>query len=178
MRRTDLMHQDVANLLEQITPKPEVLTLFKTIIADGYEQKQTMRLYEQSAMKKELTDLEQQQQKLLDAIIEEPNTNIKAGLRNRYEKLQLQNASIEHKLSQLEVMPNLKGITSEALAFISNPKGIWHAGDLNQKELVLNLTFGGSLRFKSGEGFKTNEISMPFNILTREEHTQIKNGGR
>jgi len=56
-------------------------------------------------------------------------------------------------------------VFNQVFEFINNPYEFWKTGNLKQKRIVQNMVFTERLRYESGVGFGTAELSIPFNIL-------------
>ncbi len=177
MQRTSDVHESFANLLGEITPRPQVLKLLKFIIKDAYQAKAEGAQTTQAAKASELSKLNDQMNKLLDEMLDKNNATIKDELRKRIESLQIKRDGLEQELKSGPRVPNIDMIISKAVAFISSPQAIWQNGNLEQKEMVLNLAFSDRLRFKAGAGFKTANISMPFSVLGGESPALVRDGG-
>jgi site-specific DNA recombinase len=52
-----------------------------------------------------------------------------------------------------------------ALAFLASPWNLWAMEGLERRRAVLKLTFARKLRYMRGEGFRTANLTLPFNVL-------------
>ena len=49
--------------------------------------------------------------------------------------------------------------------FIGNPLSIWDNGDLEERRLVIKLTFSKRLPYSKKHGFGTDGIALPFLVM-------------
>ena len=52
-----------------------------------------------------------------------------------------------------------------ALSFLSSPWKLWASDRLEDKRIVLRLTFAERLPYRRGEGFRTPKTTLPFKVL-------------
>ena len=165
IRRAQL-EGDFEALLQNVTPAPSFLKLATALFKDAWDQrsKQAQRIAE--ACRAEILQTERQIGKLLDRIVSATSD----GIINAYEK---RVAELErHKILMSEraeksAMPRhtFEESFELALGFLASPYNLWKSGKIEDRKLVLRLTFGELLRYDRKTGFRTPKTSFPFKVL-------------
>ncbi|MEM1086969.1 MAG: recombinase family protein [Pseudomonadota bacterium] len=71
----------------------------------------------------------------------------------------------EKQANQTQKRRPFDGAARTALAFLLTPSKLWVFGDYDTKRLVLKLTLGGDLRYYRKTGYRTPELSQPFQLI-------------
>ena len=177
MNLATTMHEQFAEVLLKLTPHPTVLCVLEDILKDGYGEKAASFKKVQNLKSAEANDLSNEISELVGAIVKERDPQIEKEIRKRVDMLRLRRDAIEDDICQLPSLPDVEGIVRKAIGFMSDMNLLWKAGERKKTEMVLNLAFNGKIHFKSGVGFKTDEISLPFKTIMQPVHREAGIGG-
>ena len=115
------------------------------------------------SLRDELRKNEQQIEQLLDRIVESSTPSVIAVYEHRIAKLETDKLIIIEKL-QANAAPKRGSADQLELAFrfLENPHELWVSDRLDDKRLVLKLTFANRLAYCRKSGFRTPQTTLPF----------------
>jgi hypothetical protein len=119
-----------------------------------------------SLLQKGLRKTEQQIEQLLDRIVESSTASVIAAHERRIAGLEREKLVIIEKL-QANAFPKRGSAQQFELAFrfLENPHELWASECLDDKRLVLKLTFADRLAYCRNGGFRTPQTTLPFKAL-------------
>jgi site-specific DNA recombinase len=164
--RREVIEQQFGTLLEALRPSAETAGLFKDLFFKAWEQRASRAEEIAKALRDELRKTEQQIEQLLDRIVESSTTSVIAAYERRIAALEREKLVIIEKL-QANAAPRLGSAQQFELAFrfLGNPHELWTSQRLENRRLVLKLTFADRLAYCRNGGFRTPKTTLPFKAL-------------
>ena len=164
--RRDLIEGQFAELLKEVRPTPSLFKVASRMFRDLWNHRLTQADAQADAIRTELTKVEKQIDQLLDRVVDASVPSVINAYETRIRRFE------EQKLLMLEKLASCARPASDfdaalrtALDFLANPWNLWQSDRLEDRRTVLKLTFSERLAYKCKEGFRTAQLSMPFNIL-------------
>ena len=103
----------------------------------------------------------------LDRVVEADSPTIVKAYEKRIRLLEEEKALVREKIANCgRPVRDFDASFSTAMGFLANPYNLWVSDDLEDKRLVLKLTFADRLSYVRGEGFRTAVTSSPFTLLS------------
>ena len=157
-----------SELVRKITPSKSLVNLAWDTLKIAWkdeEQKDKERTLTQN---KQLNALDNQVSQLIDRIVETTNPTVAKAFEDKISNLEKEKALLSEKMEKnKKSRRGFEDIFEHCLDFFSNPHKLWASERLEDKRTVLKLMFLDKLSYDRNEGFRTPEISLPFNILRR-----------
>jgi len=163
IRKTQL-EEKFQELLERLQPRREYMTLFREIVLDAWEERQTEANEVAAALSRKLEDVTQRKQRLVEAYLYERTIDAQTYQeqldRLREEAALAQMELHDARLDELEV----ESVLNFATYVLSNASRFWSECSLEQKQRFQSILFPEGLRF-DGESFGTAVTCIAFNYL-------------
>ncbi|MGE4430500.1 MAG: recombinase family protein [Sphingobium sp.] len=166
--RRELIEGQFEELLHNVRPTPSVFAIARRMFRDLWDHRLGQAESQAKALKSELENIESQVAQFLDRVVNASVPSVIAAYEERIRKLE------ESKLLVIERLDNTARPASRfddalrtALDFLANPWNLWQSDRLEDRRTVLKLTFTERLRYKCKEGFRTANLSLPFNLIAQ-----------
>ncbi len=162
--RKDQLESAFLEKLQQLQPKSEYLKLFRAVVLDVWNQRQSESILQTSQLRSHLEDLKQKQERLEEVYIYEKSID-RAVYERQRDKLTVDIAAAEMELRDAELAQcNVELVLSFAEHVLSNAGRLWSEANLDQKQRFQRVLFPQGLPFSNGI-FGTAETSLIFNLL-------------
>jgi site-specific DNA recombinase len=163
----DKIEGDFAQVLARITPNQSLVevayTMFKMAWAQRLAQAQAFAL----SCKRDADQVERQVQKLLDRVVEAGSASVIQAYEKRIGRLERQALVLREKAEKADKPKQpFDELFELAVQFLANPSKLWASGKMEQRNMVLRLTFAERLRYCAKSGFRTPKTTFPFSILS------------
>ncbi|GEC17506.1 hypothetical protein [Nitrobacter winogradskyi] len=110
--------------------------------------------------------IEKQVAALLERILDASLPSVITAYENRIEKLAAEKLLIRERMTETtRPAREFDKTVRTALGFLASPWNLWRSERLEDKRAVLKLAFAMRLQYRCGEGFRTTDLSLPFNML-------------
>ena len=118
------------------------------------------------AMSAKIIKIEGQLSKLLERILDASVPSVIKAYEEKVRQLELEKQSLKEKTA-LSAKPasTFDETLRTAFEFLKNPLILWHSGRIEERQLLLKLTFSKRLAYSRKEGFRTANFSLPFKVL-------------
>ncbi|EEB84752.1 resolvase [Roseobacter sp. GAI101] len=154
------------SLLQSVQPTKGIIDLTTAMFKDAWSQREDQVKAVRDDIHKQMKDLDKQLDGLLDRIVETSNPTVIAAYEKKIMKLETEKQILLDKLDQ-KAKPNhtFEQMFELSMAFISNPWNIWKNGTLALRKTVLRLLFAVPLSYSRENGFRTPQVTVPFEFL-------------
>ncbi len=115
---------------------------------------------------RQLADLEEQIESLLDRIIDASSPSVITAYEGRIGKLERERLLLRERAAKtLPPKGRFEEFIELSLDFLAKPWNIYENGSLLLKQTVLRLAFTEPLRYSRESGYRTIETAFPFKVL-------------
>ncbi len=105
-------------------------------------------------------------EQFLERIIDAEHHTVVKAYENQVRKLEEKKILVSENIAQCgRPLPDFDMTFRTALDFLGNPYKLWCSDRMENKRIVLKLTFADKLTYDRNEGFRTAAISQPFLLL-------------
>ena len=164
---------DFEDLLSALQPTRGLVDVASAMFRDCWNAQLERAASVGKSIKREITNAEQQVEKLLDAVVEASNPRVISAYEKRIEQLERKCLSLREKEREAASPPgNFEDLFELSIRFLSNPCKVWETGRFELQRLVLKLTFSGHLAYCRETGFRTPQAAVPFGFF---ENFDLKN---
>ena len=113
-----------------------------------------------------VTDPDEADHKHLGRIVDSDNPKVISAYEKRLDQLETEKLVLEEKAAEKgQPRIDFDKVYRTAQIFLSNPHKVWRLGSLAHKQMVLKLAFKDKPSYVRNEGYRTANLSMPFNML-------------
>ncbi len=153
-------------ILRAMTPSKTIRDIVTSMLHDASSQRDAQSKHSQTALKRQITELDKQQDALLERLVETSNPKVMAALESKVAKLEEDKLRLSDKLTQNTKPKYSKDEIFELLkAFLSSPWNIYEKGTLAMRKTILKTAFQAPLAYHRREGFRTPQPSVIFRFL-------------
>jgi site-specific DNA recombinase len=164
--KRDMIEAQFGTLLQGLCPSAQLVSLFKDLFFDAWEQYAARTEEIAKALRDDLRKTEQQIEQLLDRIVESSTASVIAAYERRIAGLEKDKLIIIEKLRGNAAPRRSAAEQFEpAFRFLENPHELWVSERLEDKRLVLKLTFADRLVYCRKSGFRTPQTTLSFKAL-------------
>ena len=179
--KRDLMEREFENMLQDLTPTPDLLYVTRNAVKQIWQEHHDNYKKHHASIQTELRDTERKIEQLLDRIVEADSTSLIRAYETKITKMEHSKASLEAELAMSSEAPvDFEHSFQTVFDFIGNPQKLWHSEDIEDKRLMLKLVFTQPLQYRRKEGFQTPAISLPFELsrqLSDDKSVLVEDSG-
>lgn len=118
------------------------------------------------SLKDELGAVEKQVEQFLDRIADADAPAIITAYENRLRKLEAEKIVLKEKIASCgRPLRSFDQTLRTAFDFLEDPIKLWVSERIEDKRMVLKLTFADRLTYVRNEGFRTADLALPFKAL-------------
>ncbi len=149
-----------------MTPTENVLSVAMSMLSDASSQRDEQTKQAKTALKRKITELDKQQDAMVERLVETSNPKVIAALETKIAKLGEDKLRLSDKITQNTKPKASMGQIFELLReFLSNPWNIYNKGPLAVKKTILKTAFKAPLAYDRQNGFRTPQVSVIFEFL-------------
>jgi len=165
-RGRDKLEGEFENLIGQATPSDALFKVGKGMFKELWDYESSQAENTAKAMSAKLIKIEGQLSKLLERILDASVPSVIKAYEERVRQLELEKQALKEKTA-LSIKPasTFDETLRTAFEFLKNPLILWHSGRIEERQLLLKLTFSKRLAYSRKEGFRTANFSLPFKVL-------------
>jgi len=157
------VEEDFVKFLEKITPKDELLELFRETVLDLWQEKGKSFEIETGNIKRQLDDLEERKKRIYE--MREDGSYTKEEFQERREELETKILTTKIKLSEAKIDQfDIEGALNYAIKFISDLGRQWFDIQDELKPKFQKLIFPEGIPYKKDSGFGTCNLSLLYAI--------------
>ncbi len=170
--RRDKIEGDFLQLLQELRPSPELLTIATMMFKVGWARYAKTTKDRQQAARHKLAGVEKKINNLIERIVQTHQTALVSAYESELEKLEHQRVAMSENLTVEIAENNTLGQDFEqayrtAMKVISNPKILWENQDVRLKRIAVKYAFSSRLRYDRENGYRTGQKSLPFQVFQR-----------
>lgn len=164
----DTLEKDFGEIVKSLQPSKSVLKLARDMFRHAWEARLSQSKDTLISAKRQLADIEDQIDKLLERILDATNGRVIAAYEEKIAQLEKSKASmVDHLAQQGSKHQSFDALLEHALRFLANPWKLWESGDITLRRMVLRLAFADRFEYHRIEGARTPQIALPFKALRR-----------
>lgn len=177
LRREEL-HNEMKDLIEEITPPREIATLAEKIFNSIWKDKRDLREKNMSSDKERIKEVEKHMETLMDKILTITNPTVEREAQKRYEALNEEKNQLLEKLEYdpLWEMEKLN-LLNDVKTILINPVTLWNKWDHNMKKLLINVLFNGKVYYTKNQGYQTPDLTALHKLFQALKGNKCSNGG-
>ncbi len=164
--RAEKIDAGFEQVLSAMTPTEDVLAVAMSMVGDASGQRDEQDKQARAALKRQLTELDKQQDSVVERLIETSNPKVITALESKIAKMDEDKLRLSDKIAQnTKPKASMGQIFELVRGFLSNPWNIYDKGDLAAKKTILKTAFRSPLAYDRKEGFRTPQVSVIFEFL-------------
>ena len=164
IRRADI-EEGFEEVLTAITPAPHMIAATKSMFRDMWDQLHGVQSASTDALKAQLKRLEDQGDKLMDRILEAPESLV-ARYEMRLSEIEREKVGLREQLDTARQPPaRFDNVYRTVFGFLENPQKLWRSSHYERRRAVLRMAFRTHLRYDRKRGYRTPKTTLPFRVL-------------
>ena len=162
----DKIEAEFEALIGKATPSAALFKVGKAMFKELWDYQCSQTESQTKALGAQLVKLEGQLSKLLERILDASVPTVIKAYEEKVRQLELDKQAIKEKMA-LSGKPasTFDETLRTAFEFLKNPLILWHSERIEDRQLLLKLTFSKRLAYSRKEGFRTANFSLPFKVL-------------
>ncbi|WP_237072609.1 hypothetical protein [Pseudaestuariivita rosea] len=153
-------------ILRAMTPSKRLLTMAGSMLKTAWGQRREQAMQTKTVLRRQISDLEKQQDALLDRIVETSNSKVISALESKITKLEENKLRLNDQLTQnAQPRHTMDEIFELLMSYLSSPWNIYEKGGLLMKKTILKTAFAAPLAYDRKQGFRTPQPSVIFRFL-------------
>jgi site-specific DNA recombinase len=147
-------------------PTKGLETIIRNMFSETWNQRLTQTNEIRKSLRRDILKLEKQVDSFLDRLVKTTSPTAVKAYERKIEKLEKEKLLTSEKLEK-SCTPKVPAndMLELSLKFLSNSCKIWNSGDINLQKLVLRLVFSERLPYHRNEGYRTPQVSVPFELF-------------
>jgi site-specific DNA recombinase len=164
--KRDLIESKFDTFLKKLSPAPSLFKISHAMLSDLWEHQESRSQEQIEASKIELANIDSKRDKLVDKIVETDNQTLISAYETKINKLEETRVALSEKIEKCgRPVESFDQTYRTAMQFLLNPYKLWESGDIEDKRLVLRLTFSDYLPYDLNKGYRTAKMTLPFSML-------------
>lgn len=160
------------NLLHTVKPAREIMNIATVMFKMIWERHLTDFKTRQKSAQQNLRSLEARINALVDRIVKATQPTLIDAYERELAKLESQRLTILAEIESLsdkrkDQAPNFEDAYRTSMRFLANPCYLWESSHILHKRTAVKLTSGDSLTYDRKSGYRTANLSLPFQIIQR-----------
>jgi site-specific DNA recombinase len=153
-------------IMEKLTPTKSLVDVVKAMIKSAWDQRMDQAKFAKSTYKREIAQLDKQQDALLERLVETSTPKTIAAFETKIAKLEDEKQVLIEKMGK-NTKPKfaMEEIFELLVMFLANPWKIYDKGSLPVKKTVLKTVFRSPLAYDRKTGFRTPQTTVIYGFL-------------
>lgn len=153
-------------LLQSLKPSEGMVTMARDMFKHAWDMRLDQAKDAKEKIAKEIFVTDKQIEKLVDRIVDADNPTVIAAYEKRINKLERDKLVLAEKaLKSTKPHRTFEEMFERAMTFLSNPCNLWASDNLADQRTALKLAFASKLAYHREDGFRTPQVSVPFEFL-------------
>jgi site-specific DNA recombinase len=154
------------HLLRSLASARELIELAAAIFRDLVGDQASTTKERKKAMAKEPTEIDRSVSQGVDRIVDAERKTLIGTLEKKPDEIEQRKLPLTESIAQRGTrVRNYDESFQTSMEFIASPWILWEPDSLEDKRAAVKLTFFDQLKFDRKEGFRTPDISLPFEAL-------------
>jgi site-specific DNA recombinase len=176
--RRDVLEGDFEALLKTLTPSPALYALASALFRDLWDARMASSAQSAKHLRQEEARITRQIEHLIERILKADTSSLVSAYEAKVRSLEEERADIAHQIANCgRTTTDFDTTHRTAMGFLENPYKLWTSEKFEDRRAVVKLTFAGPLSYQRGQGFRTAETSLPFNIFKELEASEESESG-
>lgn len=164
--RAEVMDARFEKVMRHITPSESLLNLTYAMLKNAWRARSAQDVAAKTQLKKEIKNLDAQQDALLERLVESSNPKVIGALEAKIGRLEDEKLLLSEKAAQKpKRRPTLEELFEPLIAFLSSPWELYKNSSLERKKVILRTAFKGPLLHDRESGFRTTQTSVIFGFF-------------
>ena len=164
--KRELIEGEFETLLKNLRPAQNLFKMAYEMLSDLWQHQEDLSKEQIKIAKVELVKIERQSEKMIDKIVETDNDDLISAYEKKIRKLATEKLVLSEKIQNFgQPITNFKETYRTAMSFLSNPYKLWASKRIEDRRLVLRMTFSDQLSYDRNQGYRTADLSLPFKML-------------
>lgn len=162
----DRLETDFEKLLRKLGPTESVFKMARAMFKQAWNIRLGQAEERQKAIGRDIVKADRQIEQLVDRIVDSESATAVKAYEQRLAKLEKEKLVLSEKLKKgTGPKRTFEEMFELAMGFLSNPWNLWTSERLADKRTVLKLAFSDRLAYQRNEGFRTPQVSVPFEFF-------------
>lgn len=164
--RREILENDFEAMLRELKPTPELFGLLKVTLEMAWKESLDNEAAERKALKDDLRAAEHKLEQVVNRIMDCDSPIVIKTYEQQVRKLEEEKLRLGEKISNCgRVTETFDEAFRTGFKFLADPHKLWVSDKMEDKQIVLKLTFTEQLAYKRKEGFRTAALALPFLLL-------------
>ncbi len=164
--KRDQIEGEFEKLLRSVQPTDSLFKVARAMFEDLWNRRLTQAESQSKALSAQLVKVERQVAQFLERILDASVPSVVKAYEERVRKLEEEKLLIKERMANMSrPARSFDETLRTALEFIASPWKLWDSKRLEDQRTVLKLTFADQLRYARNKGFRTANLSLPFNVI-------------
>ncbi len=143
-----------------------MIELASQIFRDLWDAKAAQAREQVVQLRKEIAETGRKVDKLLERIVDATSASVVAAYECKIKDLEIHKAMLSDKATRTgKPVRGFSETYRTAFEFLSNPQKLWRSPRAEDRRAVLKLVFSQKLAYQRGHGYRTAQVSAPFELL-------------
>jgi len=165
--KTNQVHKDFVSILIKLSPKQELMELFKAIMIDVYNKRISAQQSNKNDLLSKTNKLDTEINACLDKLLKSASETVNKALEKRIEELEQEKNILNETIKSKErTNYNFETALKMAIDFMKNLGSNWENGTFEDQRLIIDLAFQCKITYKKDLGFGTVDSALPLKVFT------------
>jgi len=163
---------EFAELVINLRPAPELFELLTVMFKDVWRKHVSSFKQRHVAAIHSLKGVEKKIDNLVDRIVKTSQPTLIGAYEAELIKLETQKLATQEQINEIGdsngvKLPDFENAYRTAMHMLANPLLLWESCEVSHKRSLVKMAFGGRLKYYRNLGFRTPDLSLPFQIIQR-----------
>ena len=164
--RKEKLEAEFETLLLALKPSEQLFSVAESMFEEIWDHRLAFGEARAEELREQLQDIDKQVELLLDRIVDAKTATVMGAFEARIQKLENEKLVLTESITAIpKPLRTFDDTLRTALEFLSNPWKLWVSEHLEDRHAVLKLAFTDRLCYSRADGFRTAEITMPFQVI-------------
>ncbi|CAN7759299.1 recombinase family protein [Ensifer adhaerens] len=164
--RREKIEGEFEELLKNVQPTEQLFNVATSMLKKLWDHRLAQAQSQINGMKAELVSLDREVGTYLQRIVQTAVPSVVSAYENQIGKLEERKVLVREQIvSAGRPRSTLEDTVRTALGFLANPWNLWKTELPENRRTVMKLTFSQRLAYRKNEGFRTANLTLPFNML-------------
>ncbi len=164
--RKEVIESEFEKLLAQLRPAEGMMDLASQIFRDLWDAKAAQAREQVVQLRKEIAETGRKVDQLLERIVDTTSASVVSAYERKIKDLEIHKAMLSDKAARTgKPVRGFSETYRTAFDFLANPQKLWLSPRAEDRRAVLKLVFAQKLAYQRGHGYRTAQVSAPFELF-------------
>lgn len=164
--RKEQIESDFEALLRQLRPGAALMAVFRSVLAELWDERQTHSQDGTKAFKADIATLERKAGQIMDRLLATDSATLISVYENEIKRIENDKIALTEKLrAKDKPRSSFETLYRTGCEFLANPWKLWISERSEDRRILLRLAFDGPLAYNSEAGYRTAQFALPFKVL-------------